>query len=102
MENKRLALSIPDAAKALSLSAWTLRKWIAAGKMQSIRLGRRIVIEPAELYRLLDSGRVRRKPGNQLVKIARNCVCYRQCDLDEWIEKSIVPVQELSPAKRRN
>ncbi|MCZ6905070.1 MAG: helix-turn-helix domain-containing protein [Acidobacteria bacterium] len=40
--------------------------------------------------------------GIPFVKIARNCVRYRQCDLDEWIEKRIVPVQELSPARRRN
>jgi len=39
--------------------------------------------------------------GIPFVKISRNCVRYRQADLDAWTEKRIVPVHEdLSTARR--
>ena len=40
--------------------------------------------------------------GLPFLKIARNRVRYRQQDLDEWLEKRIVRVEELSPTRRRN
>ena len=39
------------------------------------------------------------KRGIPYVKISRNCVRYRQADLDRWLEERIVPVeQDLSNA----
>ena len=41
------------------------------------------------------------KRGISYVKISRNCVRYRQADLDAWLQKRIVPVeQDLSNARR--
>lgn len=41
------------------------------------------------------------RKGIPFVKISRNCVRYRQADLDEWAEKRIVPIlEDLSTARR--
>jgi excisionase family DNA binding protein len=53
----QLALGLKDAADAVGLSHWTLRQYIREGKVQAIRLGRRVLIEPAELQRLVEQGR---------------------------------------------
>jgi excisionase family DNA binding protein len=52
-----LAISIKDAALALSLSPWTIRKWIAKGILPSVRLGRRVLIEPATLTDFISAHR---------------------------------------------
>jgi excisionase family DNA binding protein len=54
-----LALGIKDAARALSLSPWTVRKYIAKGLIPCVRVGRRVLVEPAELERLLSRSRWR-------------------------------------------
>ena len=56
MEQK-LALGIKDAALAIGLSHWTLRSMIRQGKIGAVRIGRRVLIEPSELLRVLESGR---------------------------------------------
>jgi predicted DNA-binding transcriptional regulator AlpA len=39
--------------------------------------------------------------GLPYLKISRNCVRYRQSDLDAWLEERIVPVQpEPMPGRR--
>lgn len=53
----QLALGLKEAADAVGLSHWTLRQYIREGKVQAIRLGRRVLIEPAELQRLVEQGR---------------------------------------------
>jgi excisionase family DNA binding protein len=53
----RLALGLKDAAVAVGLSPWTLRGWIRTGKLRCVRLGRRVMIEPVELQRLVEEGR---------------------------------------------
>jgi excisionase family DNA binding protein len=58
--NAPLAISIKDAALALSLSPWTIRKWISKGILPSIRLGRRVLLEPQQLEKLIVQNR--RKP----------------------------------------
>jgi excisionase family DNA binding protein len=32
--------------------------------------------------------------GIPFVKISRNCVRYRQCDLDDWVSERIVPTSQ--------
>jgi excisionase family DNA binding protein len=54
-----LAISIKDAAMALSLSPWTVRRYVAKGLIASVRVGRRVLIEPAELDRLITRSRRR-------------------------------------------
>ena len=56
MEEK-LAIGLKDAAMAVGLSPWTLRGWIRRGKLRSVRLGRRVLVEPSELKRLVEKGR---------------------------------------------
>jgi excisionase family DNA binding protein len=41
----------------LSLSPWTIRRYITDGKLKTVRLGRRVLIEPSELQRLVEEGR---------------------------------------------
>jgi len=55
---EEIAIGIRDAAKAVGLSVWTLRSWIRQGKLRFVRLGRRVLIEPAELQRLIEAGRI--------------------------------------------
>jgi excisionase family DNA binding protein len=51
-----LVVDIKQAADLLSLSPWTLRRWIAEGKLKAVRLGRRVMLRSAELERLVEQG----------------------------------------------
>jgi len=53
---KQLAVSIGEAAKMLSVSHFTVRRLIKAGKIHSVRLGARRLIPIAELERILKEG----------------------------------------------
>ena len=55
---QRLALGLKEAAEAVGLSHWQLRKYIREGKLQAVRLGKRVLIEPSELQRLVEQGRI--------------------------------------------
>jgi hypothetical protein len=50
-------LNIDEAARAIGRAHWTLRRDIKCGKLKCIRIGRRIMIEPCEIRRLIDEGR---------------------------------------------
>jgi excisionase family DNA binding protein len=50
-------VSIKDAALALSLSPWTVRKYVSRGLIPSVRIGRRVLIEPTALNELIASNR---------------------------------------------
>ena len=54
----RLALGVKEAAEAVGLSHWTIRKFIREGKLRSVRLGKRVLVEPEELQRLIGAGRI--------------------------------------------
>jgi excisionase family DNA binding protein len=49
--------SVTEAAEFLRLSKWTVRAYIRAGKLNVVRLGRRVLIEKAELERLVAEGK---------------------------------------------
>jgi excisionase family DNA binding protein len=53
-------LSVCSAAEVLSLSPWTIRKYIAQGVIPCVRIGRRVLIEPAEVQKLIERGRCHR------------------------------------------
>jgi excisionase family DNA binding protein len=57
MFEEKLVLSVNQAARALSMSPWTVRAYITAGKLRAVRIGRRVLIEPSELERLITAGR---------------------------------------------
>lgn len=63
MEN---LLTIEQSAKKLTLSPWTLRKWIAAGRLPAIRLGRRLAIEERVLCQLVEQSRGGERPVTAL------------------------------------
>jgi len=50
MEEKMDLLTIGEAAERLHLSPWTIRAWIYAGRLDSVRLGRaiRVPVEAVE------------------------------------------------------
>lgn len=49
----RLALKVPEAAKAIGISRASMYQIVASGEVRSVRIGRRILIPVAELQRLL-------------------------------------------------
>jgi excisionase family DNA binding protein len=57
MFEEKLLLSVNQTARALSMSPWTIRAYITAGKLKAVRIGRRVLIEPSELERLIAAGR---------------------------------------------
>jgi excisionase family DNA binding protein len=57
MENSTMLLNVDEAANTLRLSPWTVRLYARLGKLRPVRIGRRLLFEPAELQRLVESGR---------------------------------------------
>jgi len=55
--NQIRTMSVKDAAAQLGLTHWTLRKYIRQGRLPAVRIGRRLLIEPAALERLITNGR---------------------------------------------
>jgi hypothetical protein len=50
-------LNIDEAARIIGRAHWTLRRDIRGGKLTCVRIGRRIMIEPSEIRRLIEEGR---------------------------------------------
>ena len=55
MQPPPLAVSVVEAARLLSISARTVRAWIRSGRLRGVRLGRRVLLNYAELQRLIDA-----------------------------------------------
>ncbi|MBZ5500533.1 MAG: helix-turn-helix domain-containing protein [Acidobacteriia bacterium] len=55
MENV-FTLGIQDAAKALGISPWTVRKYVWDGRIRATRIGRRVTISVKELQRIAEEG----------------------------------------------
>jgi excisionase family DNA binding protein len=51
---ERLTIGLSEASEALGISHWTLRRYIKDGKIQAVRIGRRVLLEPAELAKLVN------------------------------------------------
>jgi len=54
-------VNIKDAAEILAISPWTIRAWIAAGKISSAKLGARRLIPESEINRLLAESLTQRR-----------------------------------------
>jgi Helix-turn-helix domain len=50
-------LNIDEAARIIGRAHWTLRRDIKHGKLKCVHIGRRIMIEPSEIRRLIEEGR---------------------------------------------
>ena len=57
MEGEKLLWSVKEAGFALGLSPWTIRRYIIDKKLQTVRIGRRVLVEPAECRRLIEQSR---------------------------------------------
>ena len=55
----KLTLTINEVAEKLSISPWTVRRMVTDGRLKATRFSRRVLVEPAELERLLKMGRER-------------------------------------------
>jgi excisionase family DNA binding protein len=51
-------LSITEAAQRLSISPFTLRAWLRQRRLPYHKLGRRVVIDPADIERFLANHRI--------------------------------------------
>jgi excisionase family DNA binding protein len=49
--------SIEEAAEIWGVSPWTVRAYVRQGKIRPVRIGRRVLIEPDEIRRIVDEGR---------------------------------------------
>jgi excisionase family DNA binding protein len=52
-----LTVDIREAARLTSLSPYTIRAYIKNGRLASVRVGRRVLIEPREIVLLIEKGR---------------------------------------------
>jgi excisionase family DNA binding protein len=55
--------NINSAARLLSISPWTVRSYIHNGKLKPVRLGRRVLLEEAELERFVAEGKNQNHPA---------------------------------------
>ena len=53
----RALKSVEEAAGLLGISPWTVRSYIHDGKLRPVRLGRRVLLEEAELERFVARSR---------------------------------------------
>lgn len=53
----RSPLKVSEAAKALNISPWTVRRWIETGKLRRLKLGRCVRVPQSEIARLLTEAR---------------------------------------------
>ena len=53
----RLLWSVKDTANALGMSHWTVRFYIRSGQLRSVRIGKRVMVDPDDVLRLIEAGR---------------------------------------------
>lgn len=53
-------LSVKEAAEALNLSVHTVRSWFYSGKLEGIRLGRRVLVFEKTLKQMVEDGRTKK------------------------------------------
>jgi hypothetical protein len=50
-------LKVEDVARLVGRTHWTVRHDIKAGRLKCVRIGRRIMVEPSEIRRLIEECR---------------------------------------------
>jgi excisionase family DNA binding protein len=50
-------VGLKEAAASLGVSHWTLRDYIRQGKLRAVKIGRRVLVEPEELCKLVEAGK---------------------------------------------
>lgn len=56
LEGIDLPVSLVQAAQLLSVSIWTVRKWVSDKRIKSIKLGGRRMIPKSEIQRIANDG----------------------------------------------
>jgi len=72
-ENK-LLWNVREAAMSLGLSPWTIRLYIRQRKLQPVRIGRRVLLEPDECRRFLEGCKSRKALNGAGLRPARQPV----------------------------
>ena len=49
--------NVEKATEILGISLWTVRSYIREGKLKTVRLGRRVLLDEAELERFIDESK---------------------------------------------
>jgi excisionase family DNA binding protein len=52
-------LNVQEAAVKLGISPLTMRAWIRQRRLPSVRLGRRVLLDPQDIERFIDANRVK-------------------------------------------
>jgi predicted site-specific integrase-resolvase len=55
-------LNVNDVARVLCISPWTVRAYVRTGKLQPVRIGKRILFTEAEICRLIRNSFVGPQP----------------------------------------
>ena len=53
---RRRMIGVAPAAEALGISVWTLRNWCYRGKCSSHKIGDRLMLDEAEIDRIMTEG----------------------------------------------
>ncbi len=53
-ELRRRLIGVAPAAEVLGISVWTLRSWCYRGRCSSFKMGDRLMLEEAELERIMN------------------------------------------------
>lgn len=61
----KVLLGVKEAGAAIGLSPWTIRKMIRESRLDAVRLGRRVLVEPAALRRLVERAKRKSAPRPQ-------------------------------------
>ena len=48
-------LDVLEASKVLSISPWTVRAYVASGRLNPVRIGRRVLFEQAEIESFIEA-----------------------------------------------
>lgn len=62
--SKPLAVGISEAGKLLGLSPWTIRRYISNGRLQAVRVGKRVLVSMEVLEKVIVEGVPSVGPGN--------------------------------------
>jgi excisionase family DNA binding protein len=63
--NERGLNSIDETAARLGLCPGTIRMWVAAGRIEKVKLGRRVLIHEREIERLIAQNTIPRLPEHK-------------------------------------
>ena len=67
---QKLGYSKKEAAQVTSLSLRSIDYLLATGKLQGVKVGRRVIIYAKSLEKLVESGTVRREQSRPLTEIS--------------------------------